>query len=440
VSTKLSRDKQFRGAQKNRLNQLEKISVAYLCTVFSSLGIAWLINYFPTNINLVQRISFISEDKPWLAGGLVPQKILGMHYFGDFQSALAFTIIDNPYLTTYLDRSNLLPSSKIFLYPLAIIPLKVSFGIYVLLSIFTLVVAIRKLIKHIERQNVSSFTNFQKIVFCLLVFGFSRPFLTDLDRGNFYTFTISLIILSIVYFRENKIKLAATLLVIAVSIKSFLIFPLLPFLPWKKIRFLITLCAVFVLLNFTMALTYSMKAITVLENVYLNQSNYLNANFLGYVMNAGSLSSSFSRIIEYIYGTENTISFLEKNLIMFRVLSLIYLAFALLTAFLSSKFEVKFFFSLSLITFAPPYSGWYAMSWISFALLAYVLTEREKNESRLFKWLVLIVSWCLLIPLWVQIPVPGSGFNQQFVIPPILSLLFCIRFLYSKSRDHKKGL
>jgi hypothetical protein len=417
---------------RNKLSRIEKVSIAYLSSALISIAIAWLTNYFPNTTNLVERISFISEDKPWLAGETEPSQILGLHYFGDFQSYVTFTRISDPYLSTYADRSHLLPASRLFLYPLTIPSIEIAFAIYLFVCIALLIFTVLKVIQHLESKKSEKIPTFHKAILCLLIFVFSRPFLVDLDRGNFYTMSISMVVLSIIYFRENKKVRASAFIFLAVSIKSFLIFPLLPFLPWNKLKFLFCTAFVFIFLNFGAALTYSMGFMEVLKGVYSNQTNYLGAQFIGHVMNGGSLGSSLSRVYEYIYGTESTTSFLLNNLMLLQLLSLTYLALALLVAFISSKFELKFFFSLSLISFAPQSTGWYAMSWISYALLAYLISSKPGFEDRVFKWLILCVSWCLLIPLWIQIPVPGLRYNQQLVLPPILSLCYCLLYLGSK--------
>ena len=71
------------------------------------------------------------------------------------------------------------------------------------------------------------------------------------------------------------------------------------------------------------------------------------------------------------------------------------------------------------------------MSWISYVLLACVLTTPRNKQEKAFRWIVYVTSWCLLIPLWIQTPIQGLGYRQQFLIPPILSLAFT---LYSVGR------
>jgi hypothetical protein len=410
------------------MKTIEKVSIAYLISAMFSVVVAWFLNYFPSGVDLVQRISFLAADPPALPGGGTPQRILGVHFFGDFQSAMNFTRIDNPYLTSFVDRSNLLPSSRVFLFPFAALPIHLAFLAYLLITLGTLIFTVLKLMRYLETKNNFTFTNFQKIIFAILVFGFSQPLIVDLDRGNFYTLTISLIVLAILKFQNRNWLQGFLLVLIAVSIKSFLLFTILPFLPWRKFKLILKGIVAFVFLNVLSILTYSMGFWEVVKGIYLNQLNYTSENFIGKILDTGTLVSSIARIHQYIYGTEKTTFFLLNNLSLSRLVSITFLIFALITAFKASNFEIKLFFSLSLISFAPPFSGWYSMSWISYALLACVFSLPNNKQEKVFRWLVYITSWCLLIPLWIQFPIQGLGYHQQFILPPILSFLFSLYF------------
>jgi hypothetical protein len=283
--------------------------------------------------------------------------------------------------------------------------------------------------RFLETKNNFTFTNYQKTIFAILIFGFSQPLIVDLDRGNFYTFTISLIVLAILKFQSRNWLQGFLFVLIAVSIKSFLLFSVLPFLPWKKLRLILKGLVAFATLNIFSILTYSMGFWEVVKGIYLNQLNYTSENFIGKILDTGTLVSSIARIYQYIYGTEKATFFLLNHLSLMRLVSITFLIFALITAFKTSNFEIKLFFSLSLISFAPLFSGWYSMSWISYALLACVFSVPSNKQEKVFHWIVYITSWCLLIPLWIQLPIQGLGYHQQFLFPPILSFLFSLYFV-----------
>jgi hypothetical protein len=374
-------------------------------------------------------VSFIVADKPWLAGEYIPQKILGEHYFGDFQSMMVWTRINAPYLESYPERSNLLPSSRIFLYPFFYFPLKVSFILYVILTAAILVYAVKELLNYLGKGSVQKISQFQTIIFIILIFVFSHPLLMDLDRGNFYTVCISLLIVSIIKLRSNKLVTGLLIIFIVISIKSFLIFAVLPFLPWKKYRTLIFSSAGFLICNIFVIFTYKTSFFSVAKNLYLAQTRYLGKDFIAYLMNNASLASSVSRIHEYIFGTNATVVYITNHFTILKTIDFIYLIVALLIAFKASRFEVKLFFALSTISFAASNATWCAESWASFALLALIYRENVCKSDKFFKATVLIVSWCLLVPTWVQLPVPGTRYNQQLLICPVIAFICALTFV-----------
>ena len=209
---------------------LEKISFFYLLSIIFSIIVAWSLLYFPKKINLIERVSFLLDDKPWLAGSYVPVPIIGSHYFGDFQSMRVWTLISTPYLAIYPERSNLLPSSRIFLYPYFSLPLKIAFVIYIVTTLGLLVFTTKKCLEFISARSNHYPSIYSLSFFCLLVFGFSRPLLMDLDRGNFYTISICLLLLAIIYFLSNRLIVGFILFLVAISLKSFLIFAILFFI------------------------------------------------------------------------------------------------------------------------------------------------------------------------------------------------------------------
>ena len=390
-----------------------------------SLGLAWSRLYYPNSPSLVNRVSYLVGDKPWMPPGFEATPILGSHYFGDLQLPIAWARYSNPWETDLIHRANFLPFGKYLLLPFSYLPIKLVFCLYVIGSIAILYVAVRKIIKLSDKTNLYKNWKITFILFCIL-FVMSRPVLTDLDRGNFYTVSISLWVLAFVWLREDKHKKFLFAMTLLVAIKWFLIIPMIPFILEKKLNLSVKLLVWISTVNFVSLVTVPGGLINNLRSIIDTQKNYTDEWAIPYLMDGTSVASSVSKIHEYFFGTTQTVAFITENINLLRFFCIVYLALALyISSRLNLPMWVRLYFALSTITFDTFETMWYAQMWISFVLLAWFYEERKNlNDYRLVSLSLQFSALTMLIPLWVAFSINGvMRFNFNLILTPMFALL-----------------
>lgn len=403
----------------------------HLTLLVFSLGIAWSRLYYPNGPTLVSRVSFEISDKPWMPPGIDAVPIVGEHFFGDLQLPLAWARYPNPWQEDLEWKANFLPLGKWILIPFSYLPLTLAFGIYFIGSLLLLYISARKLLLHISDSKLLTDWKVSLILFLVLLV-LSRPVLTDLDRGNFYCLAISLWILAFICLREGRDTQFILLMLCLTSLKWFLILPMIPFLFERKFNLSLKLTFWLIILNVFSLILVPGRLFENLRLIINTQLNYTDEWAIPWLMQGTSVASSISRIYEYVYGTVNTEIFLLNNLNLLKFLSLIYLLIAIYIAFRKHlPLWVRLYFALSTITFDTFETGWYAQMWISFVLIVWLVQDEKVAKGyKYVEWSLKISSICMLVPLWVSIPLNGNErLNSQLLFPPVVALLAGIQLI-----------
>ena len=396
-----------------------------------SLAIAWSRLYYPQSPDLVERISFQGDDIPWMPRGFDAKPIIGNHYFGDLQLPLAYSRMGNPWTSDLEVRSNLTPLGKYILWPFSFLDLRIALAVYVTLSVILLYFSFRKLLHHLGIDVTSEMAPYYNLVFVLL-FVITRPIAVDIDRGNFYTISISLLIIAVVHWQKGRLFFASLLIFIACGLKWFLIIPFLLLIGRKKAKELIFLLTGFAIANIAILSTVPGGIISNVKNLIEIQRQYGESWSIPYLMQTASLSSSISRVYEIINGTPKTVIFLTDNLMIFQTLTAMYVLIASLIC-LNRNIEpyIKWYFALSVISFGSLQSLWYAQGWISFVLIVWFSRQKNLKKDVIGGVTISLTGITFLIPTWINVPgIELSRYNQLLIFPSVLAMAWGIYLLF----------
>jgi len=76
-------------------------SYQFIQIIFTLIALihAWTLQYKSPDStpSLLNRISFIVEDAPWMPPGLKSEAILHLHHFGDWTLGIGYALTSNPY-------------------------------------------------------------------------------------------------------------------------------------------------------------------------------------------------------------------------------------------------------------------------------------------------------------------------------------------------------
>ena len=173
--------------------ELRKTPVLWWFIAASSINfmVAFCVSEYFNHQTFASIMSFNARDEP---GPLEPflyttHAPFGQHYFGDFFQILQMSKLPTPYLN---GNNNLIsqypPISHMLFYPLKLIDTKLAVLAYLLISLILVVWTIRKLTEMMD-------LTVRPLVF--LLFLFSGPVISIIDRGNITLVIFSLTVLSL---------------------------------------------------------------------------------------------------------------------------------------------------------------------------------------------------------------------------------------------------
>lgn len=180
------------------------------------------VNYLSSNSRIGQLT--VSKDIP----GTIP-KILtdssryrfGVHYFGDFFEPFMKTLDHAPYasIQTGYSPSNYPPFGQALFYPFTWLPYHLSLLLFLFLTLCLVLIPFIYVLRNYPLIDAGLF----------LVLGVvsSFPLLFVLDRGNYWGFTIGLVLLAMLFADKHHFKTASILIGLAAALK---ILPVLLFL------------------------------------------------------------------------------------------------------------------------------------------------------------------------------------------------------------------
>jgi hypothetical protein len=392
VSSKLSGKKSINVVTDN-FNYLKAV-VAY-AIVYCFVFVIALFRASYSDFSFLEQASFRGSDEPWLPTGLIPEPILGKHFFGDFYLPFRFVTEANPYFPEN-PFNNILPFGQISYQLLSVFRVNEAFYIYSITALFIFGVGIRKIL--LSGRKIGNAEANLLSAFILL---FSFPIITALDRGANVLLVAGIICMVVSLLISGSISgknqiILVFLLAYSISAKIYLL-PLLIFV-WifynKKIAAQTLLMTFF--LNFLFSFQFGGPIIVFrqLELSFRASSASTNPDLL-----FGSLSQSglLAQLLKYLGAfPENkflitAIGFLPGFVLLCVII--------LVSKNLQLRFEFVLILSLSSFQYMTPVSYVYTGVWasISIALLASAkLGGLEENEKMIFPFLYLGVCTQLL--------------------------------------------
>lgn len=389
-----------------------------------ALGLGWAMNYFVDGPDLVQRLSFQTNDPSWVPDTFNQLPIIGEHYFGDLQLLIAWGENQDPY--SVLIPAQHLPVAQGLLRVLSLLPMNLVFVGYLTSSLLMLWYAAKNLVS-VASNNTRRLDFLDFGLFILL----TVPVLVDLDRGNVNSICISCTVIYLSMIQSGKPVKGLLFLLIGCSFKPYLAL----FLFCSPMRFVsrrwISVLTAFAMLN---VIGFKLFA-GAFWNGFIDWLNafirYGSSDGASYMMISGSLTGSLSRWIELLIGHSDTVNYLQSNIAIVRYVS----GIAVLIGFLlwykaTLPWWIRTGAILSIITVAQPGSAQYQWTWVGFVLLASLYTDPSKSSHPLARSpsarkILYVVFLLAAMPTWIEYSVDQVDrfFPQYLFLSPLIILL-----------------
>lgn len=430
---------------------LQILLVIQMFLVFFAFLHAWSLQYKSAdgNARFIERISFTSQDPPWMPPGFVATPILHLHHFGDWTLGQAFGSYTSPYDPQLAIPSVTPPFGLLLNGLLGILGFKISYLLFLFLTFF---IWIKLVVKFFPSIGI-----LERTVILMFYVLLTLPSINAFDRGAVHLFLIGLLGLALKAYDEGRKIFPYLCALIVISLKPYLVFmsiyllkkkPLKKFSSYKE--FLFTVISV-VIINIMVMPIYSNNILEGLKNYIVATSHYSGKFIVPWVMDSASLMGFISKSIEGLTSSNNAASFLSNFLPYSLTISLLY---CLLVAILFFNKNVNKVIGVTLLlstasTIAPP-SMEYTLVWASLAFI-FVLSEVSKSgsfmeltKSRLEKINLLLIFTSLslalvpyfgflLTPSGVQRHQPGSYLYMPFLLTTILvEMIYLLKIKFKK--------
>jgi hypothetical protein len=410
---------------------------AVFAVIFWIIGLTVVLwnETFYKSVNMLERWSFTKIDVPWTPPPTTAVPLWNGHYFGDFQLSVLYSLVQDPYNSSWPISAGL-PGPIVLLKLFLVFPMKYSLLFFLVLSCFSLIYGLKQLLP-IKSKYLYS---------VVLGIGFlNLPFFIALDRGNFIVLSLGLIFAIFgKLLASDRYKLSSTdlailggMFAIAASLKLYYL-AFLPFfwlLGHKKFTYLALLqfCTFNVISAFFIARNLR-ESISIISQSLLYQ---LGSNDPMWILSGIGLPSLPTNILYVLLPPETFSRYLLNFRLLFLSLCVIWFLIVLFIVWKTSlRIEYKMIWILSLAQFALPTAMSYTALWAtgSFILLIRVLTGPTRFDN------LDVIQWYLLfLPTLVTLS-PNSWIYWRQLIPTIwivsiVSQLSLIRHSRKKLRN-----
>jgi hypothetical protein len=348
-----------------------------------------------SNFSFLEQASFRGSDEPWLPSGLIPEPVLGKHFFGDFYLPFRFVTEANPYFPENI-FNNILPFGQISYQILSVFRVNDAFYVYTFLALYIFSVGVKNIL--FASKRIGSVDAYLLSVFIIL---FSFPIITAVDRGANVLLVAGIMCVAVAMLMKENISRGnqftlVLLLAYSISAKIYLL-PLLIFV-WifysKKVATQTLLLTIFLNVLFSFQFGGPIQVFRQLELSFRTSSASANPDLL-----FGSLSQSglLAQILKHLGAfPENqylitAIGFLPGFVLLCAII--------MICKFLQLSFVFVLVLSLSCFQYMTPVSYVYTGVWasISIALLASAkMGGLAENEKVIFPFLYFGVCTQLL--------------------------------------------
>lgn len=383
-----------------------RIEFIHICFLALSLAIAWSYQYFEAGNSLVSRISYIITDAPWMPPRIKGAPLIGEHYFGDFSLAYGYGKTWDPYGLELAAQHS--PTGQLILKGFSFFPIHVAFVLYIIASLGTLFAGAWWLMKGVSSKiNWESSLSF--VLFCIVV----TPTLADLDRGNLQSITIGCVAIFIGMGLKGRLRTGLIFLLIAVSLKPYLILLGLAFLKRDNVRHHVVILSIFAFLNLALMQAFTGNIFLGLRQLAGAIARYAGEAGLGMIAHSGSLVGSLYRNLEFYIGTDQAYKILGENVLLIQALSLASVALGMVIWYQSSfPAWVRIGGLFSIMTVAQAGSFTYQWAWVGLVVLVFLYDTSEKSLNffpRLSPLYIQALAFFALIPTWIMLVGPSGS-------------------------------
>ncbi len=433
---RIHKDAEFNNLFSKNLKIIAKPNAVliFISWIVGLIAVFWNETFYKS-VNMLERWSFTKIDLPWTPPPTTAIPLWHGHYFGDFQLPVLYSLVQDPYNSSWPIPAGL-PGPIVLLKLFLILPMKFSLLIFFVLSCFVLLYGLKQLLP-IENKYLPS---------VLLGIGFlNLPFFIAIDRGNFIVLSLGLIfavfgkLLINEKHKLSKVDLVflSAMFAVAASLKLYyLVF--LPFfwlLGHKRFTYLAFLQ--FGALNLISALLVARnlrESISIITESLLYQ---LGSNDPMWILSGIGLPSLPSNILYTLLPAETFNQTLQNLRFLFLFLCVIWFLTVLFITWKSSlRIDYKVIWVLSLAQFAVPTAMAYTGLWATGGLVILIrvlFIQNRFNKVDLIQW------YLLFVPIFITLS-PNSWVYWRQLIPAvwIVSLftqLLLLRHLRKKSRN-----
>jgi hypothetical protein len=412
-----------------------KVRLVILIQLLSiTLSIIFAIFQLYRNVDLVSLISFRLNDPPALPVDGISSPIVGSHYFGDFQSYTQASVQTNSYQISPNGVYGVMyaPLAKIVLSFFTIFSFKIGYVIYFMINLILLFFSNYKVIKH-HMNKSEKFVVGDFVIIMLVTNVLTLPFFVDMDRGNFYTISISCLILGYVYSQKNNLILTFFWLSLGTMIQPYFIIIILLLFTWSKCIFWIKIVLGIFVLNLLSLTVFIGDLVSNIKMFIDNNLRYADNFALDMIMNSGSIAGNISRLIELFNNKIVAEIYVADSITLINVLSFSYLIMSWFV-WRNSKLPIylRVFIITSFISVAQPSSAAYSWGWVGIAFALYAFTEQHKLTTIKFVEVIyVLISVLALNPIFLdKIFEIQLRQNPQYLFISSLILILIIKLVF----------
>jgi len=366
--------------------------------IFSTLLVYVIFHslYFGTT-NFYEIWSFRVQDPPWMPDNLQAYKILGNHFFGDFQLPYGAAYIENGYKGDFV---TILPFGFILYKIATLFSVQASLILFTFLGFAVFYTSIYVWIeKHSNLRHLLAFS----------LTAMSIPVWVAVDRGALSLLTVGLmgivlkrIMMSVEKNSKNGIKISwidAVLISLVVSWKIYFIIPIFLVFLFSFREFCKKILFVLLSTNFLASFIVAGSPIVAINGLlrsYLTQAGDGNP---GWIFGGVSLSKLIASLYWYSHSYEQSIAFSVKYSKYLLIPGLFFVGYLVLK-FLRTEFITKNLLVAALSTsfLIIPVAGSYTLvvCGLCIAIMLGDSTEKVISNSRI---LLILVCTLSLLPL-----------------------------------------
>jgi hypothetical protein len=390
--------------QESYLVLLSRIGHWYLA-LFAVFSIVSLAIYIYGVTDLYSTWSFRIEDPPWLPPNFTVSNVMGRHTFGDFQLPYYLAKDANAYSWTFYNAT--MPFG-LFVYKLLNM-FSIQIATFVFLTLSTLY--FWKTIAKSYSSEKSNLRSYIATVLCL----FSLPTLINLDRGGGQMFAYSLFVHGLILLTYDKSKqgekrkhafsnfYSIAVLSLAISLKIYLVVPLLLILGRKYLPSIIRTFGFILFTNFLFSFLFG-GPFAALKGLYAGYIWQTGESDPGWVFGGVSLSKFIASIYFHTHTQNQTNEFASSFQNYVFIPGLLYLVIVAIIVFSmkeNDKANYRIALSLTTIFLIVPVSHSYTLVVCSF-VAAFSLRSFFEAHGSAIKWksaILLITASLSLLPI-----------------------------------------